>query len=55
MRLFTINSYLDYKRQKKMETRKEFFEKYNNSLKYYMLQYKLIIIKFNFFEFGNII
>ena len=37
MRLFTINSYLDYKRQKKMETRKEFFEKYNNSLKYYML------------------
>ena len=37
MRLFTINSYLDYKHQKKMETRKEFLEKYNNSLKYYML------------------
>lgn len=37
MRLFTINSYLDYKRQKKLETRKEFLEKYNDSLKYYIL------------------
>ena len=41
MRLFTINSYLDYKHQKKMETIKEFLEKYNNSLKYYMLQYNI--------------
>lgn len=37
MRLFTINSYLEYKHQKKLETKKEFYEKYNDSSKYYIL------------------
>ena len=37
MRLFTINSYLDYKYKKKLEEKKEFLEKNNDSLQYYML------------------
>ena len=37
LRLFTINSYFDYKHQKKMESKKEFLEKYNDSLQYYMV------------------
>ena len=37
MRLFTINSYFDYKHQKKVESKKEFLEKYNDSLQYYMV------------------
>ena len=37
MRLFTINSYFDYRHKKKLETKKEFFEKNNDSLQYYML------------------
>jgi len=37
-RLFTINSFADYRRQKKLETKNEFFKKYNNdSLQYYLL------------------
>lgn len=36
MRLFTINSYLDNKHQKRLEINKDFLEKYNNSLQYYM-------------------
>jgi len=36
-RLFTINSFADYRRQKKLETKMEFFKKYNNdSLQYYL-------------------
>ena len=36
-RLFTINSFVDYRRQKKLETKVEFFKKYNNdSLQYYL-------------------
>ena len=37
MRLFTINSYFDYKHQKKINSKKEFLEKYNDSLQYYMM------------------
>ena len=36
-RLFTINSVLDYKHQKNLEIKKEFIEKYNDSLEYYMI------------------
>ena len=36
-RLFTINSVLDYKHQKNLEIKKEFIEKYNDSLEYYMM------------------
>ena len=36
-RLFTINSLLDYKHQKNLESKKEFIEKYNDSLEYYMV------------------
>ena len=36
-RLFTINSLLDYKHQKNLENKKEFIEKYNDSLEYYMI------------------
>ena len=36
MRLFTINSYLDYKYKKKLEEKKEFLEKNNDSLQYYV-------------------
>lgn len=36
-RLFTINSFADYRHQKKLETKMEFFKKYNNdSLQYYL-------------------
>ena len=36
-RLFTINSFADYRHQKKLETKREFFKKYNNdSLQYYL-------------------
>jgi hypothetical protein len=36
-RLFTINSFADYRYQKKLETKMEFFKKYNNdSLQYYL-------------------
>lgn len=37
MRLFTINSYLDYKYKKKLEEKKEFLDKNNDSLQYYVL------------------
>ena len=37
MKLFTIDSYFDYKHKKKMETKKEFFERNNNSLQYYVI------------------
>jgi hypothetical protein len=36
MRLFTINSYADYKHKKQLEAKKDFLEKYNDSLQYYM-------------------
>ena len=36
-RLFTINSFVDYKHQKNLENKREFFEKYNDSLEYYMI------------------
>lgn len=36
-RLFTINSFVDYKHQKNLEIKKEFIEKYNDSLEYYMM------------------
>ena len=36
-RLFTINSVLDYKHQKNLEIKKEFIEKYNDSLEYYVI------------------
>lgn len=36
-RLFTINSFLDYKHQKNLEMKKEFIEKYNDSLEYYLI------------------
>ena len=36
-RLFTINSFVDYKHQKNLESKREFFEKYNDSLEYYMI------------------
>ena len=36
-KLFTINSFLNYKHQKNLEIKKEFIEKYNDSLEYYMI------------------
>ena len=36
-RLFTINSFMNYKHQKNLEIKKEFIEKYNDSLEYYMI------------------
>ena len=36
-RLFTINSLVQYRHKKKIENKKEFLEKYNDSLQYYML------------------
>ena len=36
-RLFTINSFMDYKHQKNLEIKKEFIEKYNDSMEYYMI------------------
>ena len=36
-RLFTINSFMNYKHQKSLEIKKEFIEKYNDSLEYYMI------------------
>ena len=36
-RLFTINSFLDYKHQKNLEIKKEFVEKYNDKLEYYLI------------------
>ena len=36
-RLFTINSFLDYKHQKNLEIKKEFVEKYNDELEYYLI------------------
>ena len=36
-KLFTINSFMDYKHQKNLEFKKEFIEKYNDSLEYYMI------------------
>ena len=36
-RLFTINSFMDYKHQKNLEFKKEFIEKYNDYLEYYMI------------------
>ena len=36
MRLFTINSYADYKHKKQLELKKDFIEKNNDSLQYYM-------------------
>ena len=36
-RLFTINSFVDYRHQKNLEIKKEFIEKYNDSLEYYMM------------------
>ena len=36
-RLFTINSFVDYKHQKNLEIKKEFIEKYNDSLEYYVI------------------
>ena len=36
-KLFTINSFLNYKHQKNLEIKKEFIEKYNDSMEYYMI------------------
>ena len=36
-RLFTINSFMNYKHQKNLEIKKEFIEKYNDSMEYYMI------------------
>ena len=36
-KLFTINSLLNYKHQKNLEIKKEFIEKYNDSMEYYMI------------------
>ena len=36
-RLFTINSFVDYKHQKNLEIKKEFIEKYNDYLEYYVI------------------
>jgi hypothetical protein len=36
-RLFTINSFMDYKHQKNLEIKKEFIEKYNDSMEYYLI------------------
>ena len=36
MRLFTINSYADYKHKKQLEIKKDFLEKYNDSFQYYI-------------------
>ena len=36
-KLFTINSFLNYKHQKNLEIKKEFIEKYNDLMEYYMI------------------